>query len=192
MPGSSSKAPKRTLTTDGSFGLRLKSPEPQARRTSGEASLRLHARTCSSPAVIRNDPGATLACGDAAAPVRRWQRAVAVRRRDGRLVDLEAHGGSAAAAARHGALDRLGDGLRRLRQRARRPRARRRDRPACTDGDERVANLVAAPSSTRVKAFCSSPQPRGARTEGAGRPRAASPSPWGPIFLRARVFAAAL
>jgi hypothetical protein len=67
--------PRRTLITSGSSRLRLQRAEPHAAQNSFEnPSSGSYERTRSSPDTMRNDPFAILACGDAAVPVRRWQR----------------------------------------------------------------------------------------------------------------------
>jgi hypothetical protein len=56
--------------------LRPKIADPQSPQNhfSPPPSAGCHIRSFSSPETIRNEPGAGCACGDAAAPVRRWQR----------------------------------------------------------------------------------------------------------------------
>jgi hypothetical protein len=75
MPGSSSKAPSRTLITVGSSGWRLHIAEPQAEQKTFEyPSGGSNERRSSSPATMCSEPGAIRADADAAVPVRRWQR----------------------------------------------------------------------------------------------------------------------
>ena len=74
MPGSPSKVPSRTPRSS-SVGWRLQSAPPQAlQKHFGHPSAGANSRTSSSPWVMRSAPGATLACAEAAVPVRRWQR----------------------------------------------------------------------------------------------------------------------
>ena len=54
---------------------RANSAEPQpAQKALGSPPSGTHERSSSSPATTRADPGSTRAFGDAAVPVRRWQR----------------------------------------------------------------------------------------------------------------------
>ena len=56
-------------------GLTLQSAEPHAEQNAfGNPSGGSYARTRSSPAVMRSEPGTIRACGEAAVPVRFWQR----------------------------------------------------------------------------------------------------------------------
>src|ERR1700758_3288830 len=72
-PGS--KRPSRTLPISPVSGERLQSALPHSvQKHFGQPSSGLNAFTRSSPASSRNDPGASLACADAAVPVRRWHR----------------------------------------------------------------------------------------------------------------------
>ncbi len=73
--GSSSSDPMRTLRIAPS-GLRLKSapPHSEQKHLSAPPSDGRQHLTRLSPCTMRSEPGATLACADAAVPVRRWQR----------------------------------------------------------------------------------------------------------------------
>ena len=75
MPGSASKAPRRTTSTSGSSPGRLQSALPQTEQKSFVApSGGSNAWISSSPLSTRSDPGTITAFTDAAVPVRRWQR----------------------------------------------------------------------------------------------------------------------